>query len=324
MGKYTGRDIKIGISKESTRGVATPASYWIPRRDFDVQDKASIIIDDQSYGVIEDSVDARVVNKWSEGKISGLVRDKAIGLFLLNALGTSTPTTSSPESGVITHTFTVAQSHQHQSLTINVDDTIEGDEQYALAMLKTLEINATLNEFVIFNADFMAKQATPGTVTAAYVAENNFTADGVSLKIAATPGTLTAATATKVKSVSVKIDKALEKADILGTVTPDDFINKNISIEIDIERNYEDTTFKTLYMTASPQAMRVDIVSSAIIGLVSNPRLTFDFNQVNFTDWSVSKGLDDIVVEKLKCKAVFKIADAKMLEARLVNVATSY
>ena len=324
MGKYTGRDVKIGIAKESTRGVATPSSFYIPRRDFDLNDKATIIVDDQTYGIIEDSVDAKVVNKYSEGKISGLVRDKAIGLLLLNAIGYGTPTSSSPEANVYTHTFTVLQSHQHPSLTINVDDPTVGDKSYALGMLKSLELVAVTNEFVIFNADFYAKTATPATITAAYVAENLFTADGVTFKMAATATALSAATAIDIKSATVRIEKEIEKDDVLGNINPDDFVNKTLRISVDVERAFEDTTFRDYFMTASPMAVRVAITSGAIVGTATNPSITFDLNQAKITDWTASKGLDELNTESFTLKANFKIADSKMVECRLVNTQSAY
>jgi hypothetical protein len=324
MSKYTGRDVKIGIGKESVRGSATPSSFWIPRRDFDVEDKAVIVVDDQSYGIIEDSIDAKVVNKYCEGKISGLVRDKAIGLLLLNALGYGTPTTASPEANVYTHTFTVLQSHQHPSLSINVDDPTVGDKSYALGMLKTLEIDSVVNEFVTFNADFYARTATPATVTAAYVAENLFTADGVTIKFAVTATALSAATATAVKSATIRIEKELEKDDVLGSVEPADFLNKTLRIAIDVERAFVDTTFKDFFLTASPTAVRLAITSGAIVGTVTNPSITFDLNQAKITDWTTSKDLDGLATESFTLKANFKIADAKMVEARLVNTQSVY
>lgn len=320
MGKYTGRDVKIGIGKESTRGSATPAAYFIPRRSFDLEDKAVVIVDDQAFGVIEDSVDERVVSKWVEGAIGGVVRDKAIGLLLLNVLGSGTPTSASPVAGMYTHTFGVLQSHQHPSLTIEVDDPVMGDKAYPLGMLKSLEIVADLNEFILFNADFMGKTATPATITPVYVAEESFSANEMKVYFGATLAGLSA-TETKVKSATITIEKELEKDEILGSLDPDDFLNKVIRITLSIEKAYENTTFRDLFLSGSPQAMRLKMLQTS----GGSPRsLTIDLNQVKLTDWVTAKGLDDIMTETLTLKSNFKIADSKMVEIRLANTVASY
>lgn len=322
MGKYTGRDVKIGIAKESTRGSATPSSYWIPRRDFDLDDKATVIIDNQGYGILEDSVNERVVAKWSEGSLKGIVRAKSIGLLLLNALGTSTPTSSSPVGGMWTHTLTVAQSHQHNSLTIEVDDPIIGDKAYALAMLNSLEIVADLNEFVIFNANFLARTATPtiAALTPSYVAEENFAAEEITIYTGDSFATLSA-TETEVKSVTLMIEKNIEKDEILGSVHPDDFLNKSLGITLTVEKTYETTKFKDSYLSASPIAARFKILQTS----GGSPRsLTVDLNQVKITEWSVEKGLDDIMLETMTMKSNFKIADSRMVEIRLANTVSAY
>jgi hypothetical protein len=324
MGKHIGRDVKIGIAKEVTRGTTVASAFWIPRRDFDFEDKTTLVIDNQSYGTIEDSIDVKVVGKYAEGKIVGIVRDKALGLLLAAATGTPATTSSSPEAGCYTHVYQVVQSHQHPSLSINVDDPNEGDLNYVLAMMKSLEINATVGEYVVFSSEFISKTSTPGTVTAAYVSENAFTADGVSIKFADTVATLGTATATKVKSVVVRINKNVEKADILGSVDPDDIMNKSFAMEIDVERYYEDTTFKTRYRTSTPQTMRVDIQSASLAAGATYSKLTIDLNKVKITDWKTSKDLDNLVIESFTVKANFSISDAKMLEMRLINAQISY
>lgn len=322
--KYTGRDVKIGIAKEASRGTPTAATYWIPRRSSDFEDKATVIIDDQTYGVIEDSVDAKVVNKYAEGSISGLVRDKAIGLFLLNALGSATPVASSTP---YTHTFVVGQSHQHPSLTIEVDEPTVGNLAYPLAMLSSLEIVADLNEFVLFTVNFMAQTGTSTPVTAAYVAENNFTANEMLIKFAATQSDLAAASETKVKSVTFTIEKELEKDDILGSISPDDFLNKTVRITLAVTRNYEDTDFRDLFISGSPKAMRFEMESATVMsdndGGVA-PKLTIDLNQVKITDWVTAKDLDGINTETFTVKANFKIADSKMVAVTLINNVSGY
>lgn len=326
--KYTGRDFRVGIGKEVDRGTPIAAQYWIPRRTFDVEDKVLTIIDDQGYGVIEDSTDVRAVGKWAEGSIGGVVRDKAIGLLLLNALGTPEAVsvgTGTNTSTPYTHTFIIYQSHQHPSLTIEVDDPVEGDVAFPLVMLNSLEIVAELGEFVLFTGNFMSLKSVATPVTAAYVAENEFAADDVTVKIAEEASGLDAASTTKVKSASITIEKELEKDDVLGSVDPDDFLNKTVRVIVSITKNYEDTVFKDNFTSASPMAMRINIEDTSVtIGDASTPRIRFNLNKVVITEWTADRGLDGIVTETFTAKANFKIADSKMIEAVVVNEVESY
>lgn len=324
MSKRTGRDISVGMAKESERGTPESAmAYWLPHRALEFEDKAVIIIDDQAYGVIEDSVAGKVVSKWAEGSITGLVRDRAIGLLLYNALGAEGTPVSTPEDDVYDHVFTVYNSHQHPSLTVAIEDP-DGDKAYALCMVNTLEITAELNEFVVFSADLISKKGASTSATPAYIAENNFIPSEMSIKFATGTPQIAAATATKVKSAAITIEKELEKDDVLGSVDPDDILNKTVRVGMVIEKTYDDATFKDYYTSATPKAIELKITSGTLIGTSSYPTLTIVLNQAYITDYSVAKGLDDIVTETLTLKATFKIADSEMIQVDLRNEVSAY
>jgi len=326
MTKYTGRDIKVGIAKEATRGQGGAATYWIPHRSFDLDYKVTTIVDDQSYGVIEDSTDVRVVAKWAEGNLSGIVRDRAIGLLLLNALGTPTDVKVVEAGAVYRHTFQVLQSHQHPSLSLSVEDEIE-DRIYPRTMLSSLKIVAELGEYVLFTAGMMSETGSPQSVTPVYAAENEFAADDLAVRMADDKDGLSVTgspEALKLKSVSITIEKELERDNILGSVNPDDILNKTVRATVEITKAHEDDAFKDRFNGGSPFALRIEMKSDATIGTSSNPKLQFDLNKVVITDWSTAKDLDGLVTETFTAKANFKIADSEMIEAILVNTVASY
>jgi hypothetical protein len=312
MGKYTGRDIKIGIGKETSRGTPHAASYWIPRRDFDVEDKVLTVIDDQGYGVIEDSTDIKVVSKYAEGNIAGLVRANDVGLLVHAALGSPVAVTGSAASAY-THTYYVLQTHQHPSLTIEVDDPVEDDVQFPLAMINSLEIVADVNEFVLFNVGFMSLPSTATPVTAAYTASpRTFTAKDVHVTIADTTTglPLTTSSPIEVKGVTFTIEKEVEKDDILGSVSPTDFLNKTVRVSVVVRKNYTDVNFKDRFTAASPMAMRI-LIEDTDVAISSSPaaypKIRIDLNQVKITDWTVSRDLDGVLAEEFTAKANFKM-----------------
>lgn len=397
MGKFTGRDIKIGIGKEKITGsaavatayaynlittgspftstmvgaqvvktsspvaysyvtvyvdvntltlnddifTATPASYevaaprgsavapvyWIPRRSFDFDDKALIVNDEQGLGVIEDASGARVVAKWAEGSITGVARVKAIGLLLLNTFGEVTAS-ATVDSEVFAHIFTIRSNHQHPSLTIAVEDDLE-ELSYPLGMLKTLKLTAELGEMVLFTSELISKKGETASpvLTPAYIAEKDFAAQDIEVKFATATATLLAATATKVKSVEITMDGDVEKDDVLGSVDPADNLNKTIKVEIAVSRVYDANTIKGYFTSGTSKAMRVTIENDTTVlqsGGALYPKLEFDLNKVVITDWATTKDLDGIVLENFTAKAMFRIADSRMIKATLQNLVTKY
>jgi hypothetical protein len=312
--KYTGRDISVGIGKETSRGTPVSATFWIPRSSLDFEEQVTTITDDQVYGVIEDSVDVKKVSGWAEGSLSGMVRDKAIGLFLYNAFGA---VSSTPEGEYYKHTFTIDQDHQHQSFTIATDGGVE-DTAYPLGMIKSLEINATINEAVLFTADLISKAGTGTPATAAYVAENSFTCEDAKVYFADTQADLDAADETKIKSTKITIEKEVEKDDVLGATTPDDLLNKTVRVSVEIEKNYENDTYRDMFKDATGKAMRLAISSG------TPASLAIDLNQIKITEWSRDRSSDEITKETFTAKANFKIADSKMIGAELINNQEDY
>ncbi|GAG31161.1 unnamed protein product, partial [marine sediment metagenome] len=231
-----GREISVGIAREPERGTPEVSEYWIPWRSFDVEDKIVSIPDAQAYGVIEDSTGLRVVSKWAEGAISGVIRGDAIGVFILAALGTPAGVSGSdasptPGATAYEHVFTVLQEHQHPSFTIEVDDPFEASPvAFPLAMINSLEIVADINEHVLFTANVMSLPSVATPVTAAYESisgtPNDFIAEDMEIRVADDYDELEIASPKAIKSVTLTIEKDLEKDDILGDASPTDFLNK--------------------------------------------------------------------------------------------------
>ena len=82
---FGGRKYQVGIGKESSRGIAVAPSFWLPKEDVTVDNKKQYVNNDSSMGVIHDSNDARIVKEWSEGEVTGKVRDKSFGLLFPRA-----------------------------------------------------------------------------------------------------------------------------------------------------------------------------------------------------------------------------------------------
>ncbi len=328
MSKGIGRLMSAGIAKESVRGTAeTAATFYIPFSEANFIPKDDKITDEQSYGVIEDSIAQSIVKEWSEIELGAPLTDKSFGLILLAALG-SVNTASNPDAGgnVKDHTFTVSQSSQHQSLTMFLDDPIgAADYKFALGALSSLEISYELGKYVTYKAKFMAKKGASATLTPSTTVENRFLPQNLTFKLATNLAGLTAASAVAIKKVNITIEKNLESDDVLGSTTPADFLNKQFSIKGSLEAIWQnEADFKTAALAGTAQAMRIDLISAVTIGTAAHPQITIDLAKIIFSDHSDPIKLNNIMTQTLSFKALYSTTDSKLVTIKLTNLQTSY
>lgn len=326
MTKYIGRVIDLGIGRETTRGVGVAPTYWLPRTTFSFDDKVIKARSESGMGVLDDSEEAFVTTKYGQGDIEGEIRDKSFGLFLYQMLGSLS--TSAPTDSAYTHSFSLLESAQHPSLSFTVQDP-NTNEMYKLAMLDSLEINAELDQVVMYKASFMGKQAT-GMVAAqsvTYTSDHKFTKKHAGIKVAENIAGLAAATNLSIKRMRLTISKNVTMDDALGTVEPEDFLNRQFSVEGEIELNYEDETWKNYFKNGTYRALQIQLDNTdALIGVTSRPSLTIQMPKVDFFDWTPDYALDEIVKQTVSFKGNRDVANnlAMISTCQLVNGVVSY
>ncbi len=325
MTKAIGRLVNLGIGKEGTRGTAVSPTYWLFKTELNYQEKFEQTIDEASVGVIADAIDAQITKKWAEGSFGGDIKDKSIGLIFLSLFGSVSSALHAGESVVYDHTFSLGNSAQHQSLTLGIDDPWQ-DYQFALAMIENLEIKYERGKFVAFTANFKSKKGATATLTATYTTENSFRPQDFIFKIAANLAGLTGATATVIKSATLKFEKNLEIDDVLGSVDPADILNKQFVCTGTIEALFEDeATFKTATLGDTAKALRFDIKNTSVaIGTGANPELQIDLAKIKFSEITRATPIGDLVKQTLGFKAFYSLSDSKMFSVILTNLAGSY
>lgn len=323
MSKFIGALANIGLAKEAVRGTAeSAATFYIPNTSFSVDDKIEQVIDENTLGVIEDAQGANVTHKMAEGEVEGKIGDKSIGLVLYALLGAKA--VSGPTDSAYTHTFTVAQSAQHQSLTVFQDDPNQ-DYKYANAMIKTFDLMCELGKFVTYKIGFQSKVGSTGSLTPSYSAENTFLPQHGSFKVASTQAGLDAASAFVIRSFRLTVNKNLQEDNAIGNLNPVDILNTTLAIEGELEFVFNDETFKTQLLADTVQAMRIKLTNTDVtIGASTNPSLQIDLNAVKYSEFTRNFANKDITTATVKFKAFYKLADAKMVTATLVNTQTSY
>jgi hypothetical protein len=385
--KGIGRLIQIGLAKESARGVAqSSASYWNPWSDLTLDEKKEFVADEQSYGIIEDNVGLTQTKKWAQGSLAGNVADQTIGLILYSLFGGYTVTGSGP----YTHTFSIAESAQHQSLTLFKHDPLAAvDYSYANGIVEKLELSMELKKFIAFTASLMAQSGvSQSNFSPSTTSENRFVpqylAAKFALNYAGLQGTLTATgtasstvhvtscsinpqtnlkvgmtvtgtnipanttvakivsssaydlsqattgaigtqtfgpVAIALKSAKVTINQNVEAQDVLGSLSPADFLNKEFSVEGTFEAILQnESDFKTQFMGPTPLSVRLDLLNSD----VSNSELYLDMPKVTLQEYGTPYKVKDLVYQNVKFKASYSISDTLLAKMVLTNSVTTY
>lgn len=324
MSKYIGRLVNLGIAKESSRGVAVAAAHWIPKSKVAFFDRATKLVSKQSYGVIGDGNLAPKSMEWAEGSIEGDFEDRGMGLILLGLFGAETP--SGPTDSAYTHTYSLANTNTHQSLTLTLQDP-DREDLYSLSMVDSLEVNVVPDDVVSFVASFKARTGRAAAVQSpSYVAGNKFIGRMAHIKIASLASGLTAAAELNLKSFKMKINKNTVLNNVMGTVWPDDILNTKFEITGTFELDLTDQTYRQYMLDGSYKAMRFDMQNrDVLIGTATIPGFTLDLSRVEFEAWEVTRDNDAIVTQKISFRGLYDITNSNIINScTLVNNIASY
>lgn len=325
MSEIIGRNIELGVGVEDTRGTAySEAERWAKKISATVVERSEKISDESTRNVLEDSLGARIVRQWIEGDLEGNVHAALVGYFLYNLYGSIT--TTNPTGSVYQHVFAVDQSITHPSLSLYAKD---GDVQqlaYQNAMISAFSLTASIDSYVTFTASFMAKDSTSNSDTPSYeTTDYDFVGRDITVKFADTEGALSGATATKVKDLTINMETGLIADHILGQYAPDDIYNAMMMIEGEFTLNFDDTTFKALYLNENYKYMEITIANTDVdLGGGNNPTLKFLFNRVQIMDWNREDSANDLSTSPVSFKAFYNATDGEQSEVTLINTVSEY
>lgn len=324
MTKLIGRLESVGIGKETTRGTAAAAGYWLQWLELSLDNKITVVPNESSLARIEDSDDSTITEKYGEATVKMKLKDTSLGLLLLATLGTCTSAAkAAPNAAVYDHVFTANNGNAHQSLTLSHKSSND-DKRYVLGMVESLTLEITPDNYPTVEAVLISKAAAAATNTVAHVAENDFLGKHLSFKMADDASGLTAATATVIKSATIEIAKNLMPEYDLGSNEPVEILNQSLSISGSLTVVHDGTTFSALNDAGTKKALRFQFTHTATIGDSSKPALLIDLNKVTFSNYSRSMSLNDLVEETVDFKAHYDIADAAMITATLTNLVAAY
>lgn len=329
MAKGIGKLLQIGIAKETVRGTAeTAATYWLQTDDFNVMEKDERVTNEQTLGVIEASQGEDIIRQWAEVTYKAPIGDKHFALILNGILGTlTTGDNADSDASIKDHVVTVAQSAQHQAITLFKNDPLAtADYKHALGCIESLEISYEQGKYLEYTATLKAKKGAGATLTVSNTVENRFLPQHVVFKMASAQSGLGAASATVIKSLKLKIESNLEPDWVLGSVAPADFLNKQLAISGELEAIWDsEATLKTPTLAGTKKALRLDMINTDVtIGSAANPMVRIDLHKVVFADHSTPAKLHDIMLESIAFTAHYDVTDSKMITATVTNAVASY
>lgn len=318
-----GREIELGVATEASRGSAeATADKWLRKMTATIVERATHVEDDSTRGGLADSDGRRKVQSHIEGEVEGPLHIDALGYFLANIYGVVV--TSTVTGSVKSHAFSLAENIKHPSLSLFAKDGAVQQKVFDNAMVSTFEISAAIDAYVRFSAAFIAAGAADNADAPSYDTEYDFVARDITIKVADTEAGLSGATAIKAKDMSVAWDQGLVRDHVYGSYLPDDIYNSKMTITGSFTKNFEDETFKNLFLGNAAKYMSITLEGEADLGSGNKPTLTVILNKVQITDWNRSGGASDLVTEAISFKAFYNATDAEQSTATLKNLTASY
>jgi len=316
MPKIIGGRMDIAIARETTRGQGNITNmYWLPWTASDFDDKVTKYVSNEALGVIDDTADQYITERWGEGNIEGEVRSNSFGLLLYAALGTWTPAAN---GAAFDHVFTVAQTNQHASLSIWFNDP-NGDYIFELAMLENLEITLESGQLATFIAGFVSRPSQTTSMTAGIeeiptkatlADENKFITTNASVKIASDRQHIGESAEILIQNIKVTIAKNLKRKHGLGSAQPDDIINQTISVEGTFTLPYESKVYKDYMLQDTYKAMEIRLENRGVdLGGGLHPLIVIVLPRVGFDDWTPARPKGELYEQTIHFRAFRDVAN---------------
>ena len=321
MTKFAGRRGSLALAIEDTRGVPpTSASdyFWVPFATMSFKDTVEEAREGQGLGKIADGDSKYVVMKMGEGEVEAQLYDKALGVILSGVLG-AIPTSSG--GNPYTHTYTLQNTNQHQSVSLYWSDPDRND-MYKLGMVDSFQISVEPSGIVNYTIGFKSKTADEWTsITPVFTSlGSKFLHQHLSVKLAANIAGLAAATPISLKNLEFTVNKNTMFDSVMGTVEPEDVLNQQISVEGTLELNLESDTYRDYMLDGTYRSMEI------VLNGGTSSILTIQMPRVDFSEWEPDYTLNEIAKQSINFKANYDATNALDIisTCTLVNAQASY
>lgn len=330
MAKFIGRQQEVGLGRESTRGTVVVPSIWAAKTNFSVEDKAIKAVVEGSYGNLNGGDDALVAGKEARGNLEFEAQDGILGLIMYALFGSLS---SGSFNSVYKHTFSIANSVQHQSLSLHMNDPIGAAEGlgktvvYPRSMIDEFELTVRQGELAMCRVGFIAAGHKDWTrQTPAYTVYNKFSSKHAYVKVAAALASLDAASKISVQELTLSIKKNPIVERSLGTVQPVDIVNRRIQISAKIKLTYEDRTYRDYMMDGTKKAVRIALDNKDTTIGSTTPQFQLDLPVVHFDQWEPTNENDDLATQEIMLNALYDVSNTILIGSNsfVVNSVSSY
>lgn len=323
MAKIIGRNIELGVGVENVRGTpASTAEHWLKKTNVDLFERAEKVVDESTRNKLADSLGQRITKKWVEGEIQGNVHIDPLGYFLYNLYGAVSSVLDS--GAVYDHTFTMSESIQHASLALFKKDGANSQEVINNVMLQSFGLEASVDEYVKFTAAVIGQTIAANSDTPSYQAtEYDFIGRDITVKFADSSGALGAAPAVPLKEINVNWETGVTPNFVVGDYNPEDIYNTMMSITGDFVLDYDDDTYKDIYMGDTYKYMQITIQGAADLGTSQYPTITITLYRVGLTGWELPD-TNELVTQPISFKAFYNESDSKQSQVVIRNLTTEY
>lgn len=323
MASFSGRRVNVGVGLESTRGTSVTPVYFYPTLEAKLLDKTSSVMNESSYGTIIKDNEKTTTLVEGEASISGKAYTK--GLYYFLALVFGQPPVSVDVSGdtdAKEHTFTLLNNNEHTSATLVLDEPNK-TVNYSLAMLESLSINWTPNEYTKIEMSFKSKKSEDTTTSVAYLSdEHEFLPRHATLKLANDlAGLDSAPVLNDAKSVKITFNKKLSTNQGMGSNTYDSIYNTDFEATVSIEKPYSDRTYETMSLNDTVKSLRFELTdNTSLAGSTTPTSLKIDMSRVAVKGHEPKYGKSDISMESIEGVMLLDKTDFNQtIKATLVN-----
>ncbi len=304
MSKWVGRRGNFGLAKESSRGTATATNpFWIPRSTSSFSDKTNTAREEEGLGKIADSDANFVTTQFAEGEVESNLDDKIIGIILTSLMGSSPVTTG---SNPYTHTYTLSNSNQHQSVSVLWNDP-DFTKVYPLGVVDSLKIVIEPDAIVQFTVGFKSKVGKDWTtLTPSYTGlGSKFLHQHLIFKTADNVAGLAAASSISLKRLELTISANTMHDISIGTVEPDDVINQQFSVEGSLTLLKNDDVYRGYMLNGTYKA-----VDLSLTRIAASSNLQLQFPRVDFSEWEQDTSLNELASQTINFKGNYDAANA--------------
>jgi len=323
MAKFIGRRVPVGVGLEATRGTGVVPTYVLSKTSYGLDDKANKAVSAEGVGSISANGCVSIVTgKFAEGDIEFELGAKSLPVVMSAVLGGAI--TSAAAGTGYKHTITLAESNQHKTLSLTLDDP-NGDVRFTGCMVDTFELSVNMEDIVKASMGIKSRASDDTVYTAVPVCDAKWVGRDLTLKVANDTASLGASTAISVKELTLTINKNTDYDWVLGTLEPEDILNKQITIQGSLTLNYEDRTWRNYMLNGDHKAVGLTLAQSRNLAGDQLPTLYLEFPKVHFSEWESQRDNDSVVGQTINFTALYNITTSKLVsDCYVLNDVASY